>query len=151
LVEGCVALDASEILGSPQLAGVKVGSRGTGKRLNRGGLALLASAIRDRESSEPDQTPAFGLFGYLAVTDEELAVISLTFGWGPPKIDHVVTRIPRRAVASVELGSPPNAPLTITLSSGDRWELEVPTFYGGRARKVVAALREDTSTDQAAV
>ncbi len=134
-----MALDASQILGSPQLAGVRVSPRGSARRIAKGSNPALRF-VRDNEPCKPDQTPPFGLNGYLAVTDHELALIGLRMGWRNLRIDHVVTRIPRRAVASVELGDAPNAPLTVTLGNGERWELEVPTFYGGQAKKVAAAL-----------
>jgi hypothetical protein len=128
-------LDASELLGAPQLAGVTVCPPGTSRRLGLifRGLGLLAGNRR----SDAAETPSFGTWGYLAATDRDFALIELQQGLAGMKPDHVVAQFPRSAVLSTELGAAsPATPLTIEFTNGDRWALEVPPLSGNRARKL---------------
>ena len=86
----------------------------------------------------PSETPQFG--GYLAVTDDELAFIKVKSGLVRLRLDEVVARVPRREVASAELGRGLALPLTITFANGGRWEWEVPWPSKKHAEGVVDAL-----------
>jgi hypothetical protein len=147
-----MALDASQILGSPQLAGVKVNSRGAARSkvagsagIGVGGIlggAISATAgtrAERRQAQVASETPNFGRVAYLAVTEYELALIKLK-GLVTFTLDEVITRIPRSDVASAELGGGLAASLTIKLSNGDSWQLEVPRPSKKHAQAVVHAL-----------
>lgn len=157
-----MAIDASEVLGSPQLAGVKVNPRGQGKRSGAsasgaavGGLAGAAiSATRGQKAGQQEaewgsasQTPDFGRLAYLAVSTNELALIKLKSGLVTLKLDEVVVRLPRSEVRGAELGKGVStAPLTITLANGDTWQLEVPGPSKKHAQATVDALGSPASS-----
>ena len=61
---------------------------------------------------------------YLAVTDEELALISYKSG-STSKAGSVITRVPRSAVASAEVGKGAAPPLKITFADGGVWQFEI--------------------------
>ena len=146
-----MALDASQILGSPQLAGVKVNPRGAAKSRIAGsagagvggivGGALGASAdkIAGRQPQGASETPKFGRVAYLAVSEDELALIKLK-GLVTFALDEVIARVPRSDVASAELGSGIAPSLTITFADRDSWRLEVPRPSKKDAQAVVHAL-----------
>lgn len=136
-----MAFDASTVLGSPQLAGVKVNPRGMSKRVagNIGGR-LPARIVYGSAGSTTSESPNFGRLAYLAVTDSELALITLKSGLVTSKLDEVIARTPRSDVASAELGSGLATPLTITFSNGDTWQLEVPPPNKKHAQAVVHVL-----------
>ena len=151
-----MAIDAAEVLGSPQLAGVKVNPRGLGKSRGAsasgagvGGVVGAAiSATRQQKAGQQkaewastSQTPDFGRLAYLAVSSSELALIKLKSGLVTVKLDEVVVRLSRSDVRSAELGKGTStAPLTITFANGDTWQLEVPGPSKKHARAVVDAL-----------
>ena len=147
-----MALDASQLLGSPQLAGVKVSPRGLTKStafgsagLGVGGLlgaAVSATAgghAGRQQAGMAAETPKFGRVAYLAVTSEELALIKLT-GAVTFKLDQVIVRAPRSEVASAELGRSLAPSLTITFGDGRSWQLEVARVSKKDAESVVRAL-----------
>src|ERR1017187_10995224 len=151
-----MALDASQKLGSPQLAGVKVNPRGFGKSKGSnfsgmyGGVigagigaakAMKAGQEQARIASE-SETPGFGRLAYLAVTADELALIEVKAKVVTTYLDEVIVRVPRSELASVELdgGGLYALPLAVTFSGGDRWELEVPKPSKKHAKEVVQAL-----------
>jgi hypothetical protein len=136
-----LAFDASTLIGSPQLAGVKVNPRGMSKRVagNIGGR-LPARVVYGSEGPTTSESPNFGRLAYLAVTHSELALIKLKSGLVTSKLDEVIVRIPRSDVSTVELGNGWVTPLTITFSNGDTWQLEVPPPNKKHAQAVVHAL-----------
>jgi hypothetical protein len=112
-----MALDASQLLGSQQLAGVKVSPKGFTKSVAAGsagvgvgglvGGAISATAgmkAERRQAQMASETPKFGRAAYLAVTGDELALIKLKSGLVSFKLDEVIERVPRSEVASAELG-----------------------------------------------
>jgi hypothetical protein len=54
----------------------------------------------------------------------------------------VIVRLPRSDVASAELGGGVSPSLTVTLSNGDTWQLEVPRPSKKNAEAVVHALSD---------
>jgi hypothetical protein len=136
-----MALDASQVLGSPQLAGVKVNPRGMSKRV-AGGIAgqLPARIVYGASGQTTSEAPDFGRLAYLAVTDSELALIKLKSGLVTVKLDEVIVRIPRSEVVSAELGSGLVTPLTLMFGNGDSWRLEVPPPNKKHAEAVVHVL-----------
>jgi hypothetical protein len=149
-----MALDASSVLGSPQLAGVKVNPRGAGRSkiaasagLGGGvvGAAIGAGAGMKAERKQAQiasasETPNFGRLAYLAVTEGELALIKLKSGMVTVHLDEVIARVPRSDVASAELGGGVSPSLTITFGIGGSWQLEVPRPSKKHAQEVVHAL-----------
>jgi hypothetical protein len=148
-----MALDASQVLGSPQLAGVKVNPRGAAKSKAAGpagaavggivGAVYGATAGMRAERQQMQvaaETPEFGRVAYLAVTQDELALIKLKSSLVTFTLDEVIVRIPRSDVASAELGRGIASSLTITFGNGDSWQLEVPRPSKKHAQAVVHAL-----------
>jgi hypothetical protein len=126
-----MALDASEILGSPQMAGVKVNRRGTTKKAYVGvvGSAIIDKANEHRGKIAPEpQTPDFGRLAWLAVTADEVALVELK-GSVTLKLKDVIARVPRSEVAAAEVGGASimiSPPLKIEFKGGESWEFEVP-------------------------
>jgi hypothetical protein len=147
-----MALDASQLLGSAQLAGCKVNPRGTNKatmsRAGGGGIggAVASTVASKRVGAERAQaaatvTPSFQMIGWLALTDSELALISINRKGGL-SLDDVLGRVPRAEVSSVELGKAPpliSKALTITFTNGDQWIVEVPALGKGDVKQIAAA------------
>jgi hypothetical protein len=139
-----MAHDASEMLGSPQLAGVKVNPRGFAKRAGANftgmyagvvGAAISATAVgkankQKAEFEVESQTPQFGRLAWLAVTSDELALVELKLmGQIGLELKDVIVRVPRSEFESAAVGGAANIfspPLTIHFKGGERWELEVP-------------------------
>ena len=137
-----MAIDASAVLGSPQLAGVKVNPRGYAWRTARYQAGVLPAGIVLGGQPHPGraETPKFGRLAYLAVTDQELALVTLR----ARKVmflqaREVVERVPRSDLRTVERGRGYVAPLTISFSGGT-WRMEIPPPSKRYARAVVHAL-----------
>jgi hypothetical protein len=97
---------------------------------------MMAARRQGRVGSE---TPKFDRVAYLAVTEDELALIKLK-GLVTFTLDEVIARVPRSDVASAELGSGIASSLTITFGDRDSWQLEVPRPSKKNAQAVVDAL-----------
>lgn len=152
-----MAIDASEVLGSPQIAGVAVNRRGTARRragsgggVGAGGGAAgivggqigskIAGKIMPAASKGGGETPTKG--GFLALTKDELALVELKSGLVKVKPVGVVARTPRTQVAFAELGSAVSVmPLTITFADGTRWDWEVSRLSRKHAEELVEALK----------
>lgn len=164
-------INASDLLGAPQIAGVGVCPIGAYRRREAtvfvGGAVVsgrLGPAIGDKVAGErgaqqhrrdvemSDSTPKCGEWGYLAVTDSELALTTTEAAkWGAGRqIGQLVTRVPRSTVTHVVLAggwlhptlymfSP--APLRIAFTDGTAWAFEVSRFSRRRARRLVRTLQ----------
>jgi hypothetical protein len=88
------------------------------------------------------ETPNFGGFGYLAVSTSDLVIVRGKQGLiGLKMTDDVVVKVPRTDIASIELGDGKiTQPLTITLTGGGQWDLEVARAMRRGAERVVAEL-----------
>ena len=151
-----MALDATEILGAAQIAGVKVNPRGMGKRTAApfAGMytGIVGAGIGAAKSLRADQgkvgfaaasdTPKFGKLAYLVVTAEEVALIAVKSKLLTVYLSETITRVPRSEVASVEFtgGGMYSDPLTVTFKSGDSWALEVPKPSKKSAKELAAAI-----------
>jgi hypothetical protein len=150
-----MALDASQVLGSPQLAGVKVNPRGAGRSRGASSVGvgvggLVGGVISAAASTQADkrkaayagesETPKFGRLAYLAVTEGELALIQLKSGMVTVHLGEVIARVPRGEVASAELGGGVSPSLEITFGGRGGWQLEVPRPSKKHAEEVVQAL-----------
>jgi hypothetical protein len=137
-----MALDASQVLGSPQIAGVKVNPSGMAKRVGVAIAGTLPARIVHGPSGQTtSNAPKFGRLAYLAVTADELALVKLKSGLVTLKLEEVLARVPRSEVASAELGSGLAPPLAITFGSGESWQLEIPPPNRKHAQAVVDTLR----------
>ena len=133
-----MALDASQVLGSPQLAAVKVNHRGMA--VGRAAFDAAAAIMHEQPGSlGPDQTPTFGRLALLAVTDGELALVGLKSAL-TLKVDKVLVRVARSEVKSIELGRGVPTPLTVLFGHGGTWRLEVPPPNKKHAEEVIRAL-----------
>ena len=142
-----MAPDASRVLGSPQLAAAKVWHRGqawlTAARVNYSADAVLLAPLvawmmfGPRPDRAPAQTPRFGFAALLAVTKDELALVSLN-ARAPAG---VIVRVPLSEVRAFDLSHARGVwPLTITLGNGDIWRLEVPRRNKKAARAVAVVV-----------
>jgi hypothetical protein len=141
--------DASRALGATQVAGAWVTRRGKAKRTMRtvaaaeigGGVGAAVGSGKSSPQPTPE-TPDFGAFGYVGVSATELVLVKAKQGLtGLKMTDDVVGRVPRSDIISVDLGEGTLASaFTITLSSGDQWELEVARANRRKAEQVVAEL-----------
>jgi hypothetical protein len=148
-------VDASQILGSPQIAGLLVDRKGYGASAYRSagyaagplgpGIApalqrLTGKGRRKGEESLREvvfDTPSPGA-GLLALTDQELALVA---GRGYCK---VVGRVPRSEIVSAARlgrGFPnPTSALVIVFANGHGWYFEVRWNRGGAAKKLLPLL-----------
>jgi hypothetical protein len=148
-----MALDASTILGSPQLAGCKVNPRGSNKgTIRKAGMGqglggAVAGAVAGKHVDEEKAqaaasvTPSFDMIAWLALTANELALVGIDRKRGL-KLDQVLGRAPRAEVRSVELGKAApmiSKPLIITFTNGDEWVLEVPALGKGDVKEIAAS------------
>jgi hypothetical protein len=140
-----MASDASQVLGSPQLAGVKVNPRGAAwRRSARGSLLAPLGALivfGRRPTGGPAQTPQFGAQALLAVTRDDLALVTA---------GKVIARVPRSELSTVDLGRGYVKPLTICFRNGGTWRLEVVCIprHGKAVRAVAAVLGGPVHQDQ---
>jgi hypothetical protein len=160
-----MAIDASEVLGAPQLAGVKVNPLGFGKRTAGkfggagagGGIggaisAGLTNAMAMRSEKKAmapraqSRTPDFGRLAWLAITERDVALIELKQdGLVGLRLGNVIERVARSDVASAELGRAGicSPPFTLGFTDGNRWRLEVPLPSKKHPKQVVRALGHD--------
>jgi hypothetical protein len=148
-----LALNASDILGSPEVAGCKVNPRGANKgtiaKAGAGqGIGGLAAGVVADKKRKPEQAeaatsaaPSFGTIAWLALTADELALVDIEVKRGL-KLSNVLVRVPRSEITSVVLGKAPpliSKPLTITFANGDHWIFEVPALGTGGVKDMVEA------------
>ncbi len=143
-----MADDASGALGSPQIAGTFVSPKGLTKRMTGDaamravGRGITGSAVAPGTHGPYDGAPSFGTVGYVAVTDDELAIVQGKTGAMKPKVgSEVIARVARSAISSVQLEPHTlTASLKIGFADGGSWEFEVPKKYRPTAQEVVRAL-----------
>ena len=148
-------VDASQALGSPQIAGLLVDRKGYGASAYRSaGYAAgplgpaIAPALqrltgKGRRKGEESlrevvfDTPSPGS-GLLALTDQELALVAA------PGYSKVVGRVPRSEIVSAARlgrGFPnPTSALVIVFTNGHGWYFEVRWNRGGAAKKLLPLL-----------
>ena len=146
-----MADDASRALGAPEIAGTFVNPKGLTKKMTAsaagsevGGAIgnVAANLITGRSSAATADMPSFGRVGYLAVSDDELALVKTRTGAFKMKIsDEILARAPRSDVASVELDQGKLlSHLKITFSDGVTWQFDVPKQSKKTAQRVTRAL-----------
>lgn len=166
-------IDASDLLGAPQIAGVAVSpvgffraSEAKAAHATTGGFVLgtirptiserlgseRAAEERRKDAAASKSTPNYGNWGYLAVTDTELALTTTEPGKGGVgrRLGQLVTRVPRGTVAHVELAGGwrhptlymlASAPLRTAFTDGTTWAFEVNRFSRRRANRLVRTLQ----------
>jgi len=135
-----MAADASEALGSPQVAGVFVNPTGFGRRavaMSVGGV--VGGVIAARTTSNQTGVPAFGRVGYLAASESDIALLKTKSGLMNMKVtDQVLARRQRSEIASVHIdGGVLASKLTIQFTDGDEWLFDVPRAKARDARQFV--------------
>ncbi len=150
-----MALDASELLGAAQVAGTRVTPiASASKRAGMEGAGVLVSGVASKlllgkKTKEllDSQTPKFGNLGFLAATDQELALIHTKIGVVKGKLGDVVARVPRSQVASAEMTGAMVGKLVVNFSDGTRWAFEVPARNKSDARKLLELFGAETIVD----
>jgi hypothetical protein len=135
-----MAWDASQPLGAQQRAGAFVNPRGFAWQ----DLAssFVGPAAKKFVSQNTSQTPRFGRAAFLAVTDREIALLTIRSGrLNGSRLGEVLARVPRSDVASARL-SPGvlRTNLTIGFTDGATWDFEVSPLIRRPLVKVVHAL-----------
>jgi hypothetical protein len=155
-----LALDASAVLGKPEVVGAQVSPLGTYKatvtKVRTGNVQLVEGALfwrralrrklaAEQAEAAAAQTPSYGSRGYLALTDEDLVIVGVDASVRV-KLTEPLTTISRTQVASAALGKAGvilgSLPLRITLTNGDEWAFEVPRLVRRKARRIVAELAD---------
>ena len=138
-----MAIDASGLLGTRQIAGVKVNRPGFAAGLARRQGSALAAGIMlgSQPQLGPADTPPFGKVAFLVVTDQEVALVKLRTAKAVLlEPAEVIARVPRSQLQTVELGPGYVAALTIIFTGGSTWRLEIPPPSKRHAKTVVHAL-----------
>lgn len=129
-----MASDASQALGSPQVAGTFVSPRGH--------TTNMTARVAGASAYESPGAPDFGDIGYVALTGDQIAIVKGKHGLFKPKVgSEVIARAARGDVAGAELdGGVLKAEMRFRFADGSSWEFEVPKIYRGTAEDVVRAL-----------
>lgn len=146
-----MASDASAALGAPEIAGTFVSPKGFAKKMTAtvaggqvGGVvgSVAANVMAGRSSGGPSELPSFGRAGYVAVSENEVALVKTKTGAFKMKItEDVLARVPRSDVASAELDEGKLiSHLKIAFSNGAIWQFDIPAQAKKTARSVVSAL-----------
>jgi hypothetical protein len=138
---------AEGLLGAPEVAGAWINRPGTGKAVggastgNAISNAIVSKMVSTAAPTPGADTPDFGRYGYLALTETELVLMRVKQGLAGMKPVEIIARVPRNDVASATLGSGFGvAPFTLTFASGGAWDLEVAKARRRGAKSVVDAL-----------
>ena len=134
-----MAIDASELLGAPQIAGVKVMARGAtmGRAFNQGGVAaggligaaggaLAGGKAAKSGAASRGDTPGFKGQALLALTDDEVALVKLKQGAISAKPSEVIARAPRDQITDATLANGLVPKLSISFSDSSAWSMDVP-------------------------
>lgn len=162
-----MGLNATELLGAEQLAGVRVNKQGFylatlsrqgGKSMGgfssgaAGGLggvlgsSLLARWARKKAKTQAVNTPQssapeFTQMAFLALTASDIALIGID-ARATAKLTSVLAEVPRSQIAAVTLRSAGpliSKPLTVIFTNGELWNLEVSAALKREARRIAAA------------
>jgi hypothetical protein len=143
--------DASHALGAPQLAGTLVNPKGLTRKMTASVAGQVAGGasggLAAKMATGPlyegvPGVPQFGRVGYVAVTEDEIALVKTKTGMFRMKIsDRVLARAPRGEIDSVELDEGRLlSHLRIAFAGGTVWEFDVPKQAKRTAQDVVRAL-----------
>jgi hypothetical protein len=134
-----MGIDASELLGAQQIAGVKVMPRGAtmARAMNQGGLsvggvigaaggALASGKAANAGAATRAETPDFKGQALLALTDSDVALVKLKQGALSVKATEVIARAPREQVTGANLAGGLVPKLSINFADGSAWSMDVP-------------------------
>jgi hypothetical protein len=143
-----MALDASDLLGAKQLAGTPVNprrmlpgqmtrsSRATGEESDGplAGMFFKKNIDREHVEAAAPTTPDFGGHGFLALTADDIALLTIKQGLLTAKPAVVLARVPRADIAGVTLGAGMTPALSMLFDDGQAWwfELTRRTKYGAK-------------------
>jgi hypothetical protein len=145
-------VDASSVLGAPQIAGTWVSKKGSATGMvasvagnQAAGVVgrLAADAVSGRNQPGPAETPELPAAGaFLALSADQLALVKTKRGLLKPKIENDTWATAARSdIASAELGGGTlSVPLTISFTNGVSWTFEVAKAGKKAAEELVAAL-----------
>jgi len=134
-----MATDASSLLGAQQRVAVRVMAKGsTVKMLTLGSLGIAMAEVSGQQAKV--DTPAFGRVGLLAVTSDEVALVSMA-GAITLKPKEVIARVPRDAIIEMQVGGGVASTRVVVLFADQTaWVVEVPKNLAKQARQVAAEL-----------
>jgi hypothetical protein len=149
-----MALDASEVIGSPQLAGTLVNPRGSFHKnltqINPAAGGVLAGPLagvflknnidRERVEAAESTAPDFGGHGYIALTADEVVLLSTKKGLMSAKPAAVLARMPRSEIAGVTLGDGMAPGLTLLFDNGQAWSFDITPATKKGAKALVDVL-----------
>jgi len=95
-----VAHDASQLLGAQQLAGTTVNPKGFGWKTATAGVPVIGHVVAKHAQPDTSETPKFPRIAFLAVTDQEVALLKIGSGGLNGRLDEVIARVSRSQVAS---------------------------------------------------
>lgn len=140
----------SKHISEPVVGSCLVMQKGSAKALMTGAVAGAAgSAARaatdtvanNRASGASPLQGGPAALGVLAITDDEVVLLSGRRGMIRAKATGVAGRLPRRGLVDAELGRARlQAPLRLTWDDGSSWELAVPRKFVKQARGIVEQL-----------
>lgn len=149
-----MASDASSLIGSKQLAGTQVSPRGSFHKtmthsnaaLGGGvsgplaGLFLKKNMEREQLERVASTAPDFGGHGYLALSTDELVLLTTKAGLLSAKPHAVLARVPRGEIAGASLGDGMSPGLTLLFDNGSAWSFDVPPTTKKHAKALVDTL-----------
>ncbi|HWD86103.1 MAG TPA: hypothetical protein VG321_10150 [Solirubrobacteraceae bacterium] len=151
-----MAIDASALLGAPQIAGVNVYPRGAtwAKAWRQGGLVAggvvgagageyASGKAAKRGAAGGAETPAFKGQAVLALTDADVALVKVKAGFVSSKPSEVLVQVPRNTVTAASLDDGMVPKLSITFTDGSTWTMDVPRVLKkqGDTKRIVELLQ----------
>jgi hypothetical protein len=103
---------------------------------------FAATVAANRLSGEPGDMPSFGQLGYIAVTENEIALVKAKAGAFAPSVQsEVLARVPKGELASVELDQGVlMSHLKIEFTNGAIWLVDVPKQHKKKAQSLTRAV-----------
>ncbi len=139
---------AAQVLGADVSHTAVVSPKGQGKRLMTAGAVRQAAGLAGMlahdavaAKSRPDAPGGFtGGYIVMALTADSVAFLTMKRGLLRNSVGELLDRVDRAEVSALTFGSGlTTVPLTVSLTDGTVWELEVPRANKRSAEKLVAA------------
>jgi len=136
-------------LGAREIAGTLVNPKGYAKKTvarvaGREAAGLVGSVAAGLAAGDPGapDLPDFGRVGYVAVSEEDVALLKTKTGWKMTPTEEVIARASRSEITSVDWDEGKMVShLTLRFSNGHLWQFDVPRSDRKTAKAVVAALQ----------
>jgi hypothetical protein len=103
-------------------------------------MFLKKGMDRERVEAAASTAPDFGGHGYLALTAEEIVLLSTKKGLMSAKPAAVLARAPRAEIAGVTLGDGIAPGLSLLFDDGQAWSFDVTPATKKSAKALVEAL-----------